>query len=87
MSIVSRYYTSNNFVSDQGGGSIVYTHSGANRLLTELAVRVKNPDGTFLDPVVLGNKNSVFLQIKRAIPILTGGQPPAGYPPPVPPKE
>ena len=87
MSIVSRYYTSNNFVSDQGGGSIVYTHSGANRLLTELAVRVKNPDGTFLDPVVLGNKNSVFLQIKRAIPILTGGQPPAGYPQPVPPKE
>ena len=82
MSIVSRYYTSNNFVSDQGSGSIVYTHSGANRNLTQLAVRVKNPDGTFVDDTTLGNKNTVFLKITRAKPIFSGGSTLPSSPPP-----
>lgn len=82
MSIVSRYYTSNNFVSDQGSGSIVYTHSGANRNLTQLAVRVKNPDGTFVDDTTLGEKNTVFLTIKRAKPIYDGGSALPSSPPP-----
>ncbi len=82
MSIVSRYYTSNNFVSDQGSGSIVYTHSGANRNLTQLAVRVKNPDGTFVDDTTLGNKNTVFLKITRAKPIYDGGSTLPSTPPP-----
>ena len=82
MSIVSRYYTSNNFVSDQGGGSIVYTHSGANRNLTQLAVRVKNPDGTFVDDTTLGAKNTVFLKITRAKPIFDGGSTLPSTPPP-----
>ena len=66
MSVVSRYYTSNNFVSDQGAGSIVYTHSGAPQNLTDLAIRVKNPDGSFVADTVLGEQNSVFISINRA---------------------
>jgi len=66
MSVVSRYYTSNNFVSDQGAGSIVYTHSGAPQNLTDLAIRVKNPDGSFVAETVLGEQNSVFISINRA---------------------
>lgn len=75
MSIVSRYYTANNFVTDQGEGSIVYTHSGAPKKLTELSVRVKNPDGSFVGDTILGNKNTVFLSINRAGAIKDGGIP------------
>lgn len=75
MSIVSRYYTANNFVTDQGEGSIIYTHSGAPRKLTEMSVRVKNPDGSFVGNNVLGNKNTVFISITRAKKIQDGGAP------------
>ena len=66
LSVVSRYYTANNFVTDQGAGSIVYTHSGAKQNLTDLAIRIKNPDGSFISSSTLGEKNSVFISIKRA---------------------
>ncbi len=66
LSVVSRYYTANNFVTDQGAGSIVYTHSGAKQNLTDLAIRIKNPDGSFISESTLGDKNSVFISIKRA---------------------
>ena len=66
MSIVSRYYTSNNFVTDQGAGTIIYQHSGAPQSLTDLAIRVKNPDGSFVSETVLREKNTVFITIKRA---------------------
>ncbi len=66
MSIVSRYYTANNFVTDQGAGTIVYTHSGTPQNLTDLAIRVKNPDGSFIGDNILGEKNSVFISITRA---------------------
>ena len=79
MSVVSRYYTSNNFVTDQGAGSIVYSHSGAPIKLTDIDVRVKNPDGSFVSPSILGGKNTVFLTIQRpkAIVDLTNIPPPA----------
>ena len=77
MSIVSRYYTSGNFVTDQGAGSIVYTHSGRPQNLTQLAVRVKNPDGSFVDPSILGERNTIFLSIQRNKNIGTGGAPAA----------
>ena len=68
MSIVSRYYTSNNFLTNQGPGNVVYTHpEGAKpQLLTDLAIRVKNPNGTFVDETILGNENTVFVSITRA---------------------
>ena len=76
MSVVSRYYTANNFVTDQGSGSIVYTHSGAPKKLTELSVRIKNPDGSFVGDTILGNKNTVFLTISKSGQPKTGGAPP-----------
>lgn len=75
MSIVSRYYTQGNFVTDQGAGSIVYTHSGRPQNITSLGVRIKNPDGSFVDSSILGSKNTVFLSIQRAKNIHTGGAP------------
>ena len=68
MGIVGRYYTSNNFLTNQGPGNIVYTHpEGAKpQLLTDLAVRVKNPDGSFVSETILGDQNTIFLTIQRA---------------------
>jgi len=80
MSIVSRYYTSNNFVADQGAGSIVYTHSGAPQNLTDMAIRVKNPDGSFISESILGPKNSVFISIERAKQIKDLSNVPASKP-------
>lgn len=70
MGIVGRYFTSNNFLTNQGGGNIVYTHpEGAKpQLLTDISVRVKNPDGTFISDTILGAENTVFLTIQRAAP-------------------
>ena len=34
--------------------------------LTDLAIRVKNPDGSFVADTVLGEQNSVFISINRA---------------------
>ena len=73
MSVVSRYYTSNSFVSDEGQGSVIYTHSGAPQDLTELSIRIKNPDGTFVGDVTLGNQNTVFLKITRSEQLGDGG--------------
>lgn len=68
MSIVSRYYTSNNYLTNQGPGNVVYTHpEGAlPQLLTELKIRVKNPDGSFVSEGILGDENTVFVSIDRA---------------------
>ena len=68
MGIVGRYYTSNNFLTNQGPGNIVYTHpEGAKpQVMTDLAVRIKNPDGTFVSETILGEQNTVFLTIQRA---------------------
>lgn len=68
MSIVGRYYTSNNYLTNQGSGNIVYTHPpGAKpQLLTDLFIKIKNPDGTFISETILGQENSVFISINRA---------------------
>lgn len=78
MGIVGRYYTSNNFLTNQGPGNIVYTHpEGAKpQLMTDLAVRIKNPDGTFVSETILGEQNTVFLTIQRAAPVVN--QPTSG---------
>ena len=68
MGIVGRYYTSNNYLTNQGSGNIVYTHPpGAKpQLLTDLFIKVKNPDGSFVSETILGRENSVFISINRA---------------------
>lgn len=70
-SIVNRYYTANSFTSDQGAGSIVYTHSGAPMMLSDFNVEITNPDDTFVDPHILQPKNTVFLElVKGTKPII-----------------
>ena len=66
-SIVNRYYTQNSFTSDQGAGSIAYVHTGAPELLSDLQVRVLNPDKSVVDPTILQDKNSIFIEIIKAI--------------------
>jgi hypothetical protein len=66
-SIVNRYYTQNSFTSDQGQGAIGYTHQGAPQMLSDLHVRVLNPDRSEVDPTILQDKNTVFVEIIKAI--------------------
>ena len=62
-SIVNRYYTQNSFTSDQGAGSINYTHTGAPEMLSNFQVRVLNPDRSAVDPTILQDKNTVFVEV------------------------
>ena len=68
-SIVSRYYTANSFTSDQGAGSIIYEHRGEPQMLSSFDVRVRNPDRTFVDDHVLGNKNTVFINVEKQLQV------------------
>ena len=67
-SIENRYYSDGAFTSDQGAGSISYTHRGEPQLLSSLKIMVKNPDGSFVSDSVLKQKNSVFVEIIKALP-------------------
>ena len=66
-SIVNRYYTQNSFTSDQGAGSINYTHRGAPEMLSNFQVRVLNPDRSAVDPTILQDKNTVFIEVIKAV--------------------
>ena len=67
-SIVNRYYTANSFTSDQGAGAIVYTHRGEPQMLSNFKVQVLNPDNSFVNPTILAEKNSVFVEIVKSFP-------------------
>ena len=67
MSIVNRYYTQNSFTSDQGAGSIAYTHSGESQLLSNISVAVRNPDRSFVNSNILQPKNTVFIEVIKSI--------------------
>jgi len=67
MSIVNRYYTQNSFTSDQGAGSIAYTHVGEPQLLSNLNVSVLNPDRSFVSSNILQDKNTIFVEVIKAI--------------------
>lgn len=67
-SIVNRYYSSGSFTSDQGAGSIGYIHHGSPQMLNNLSIKVRNPDGSFVDNSILKEKNTVFIEIQRAAP-------------------
>ena len=62
-SIINRYYTANSFTSDQGAGSIVYTHRGEPQMLSEFSVAVRNPDRSLISNHILQEKNSVFMEV------------------------
>jgi len=67
MSIVNRYYTQNSFTSDQGAGSISYTHTGESQLLSDLSVAVRNPDRSFVNTNILQDKNTIFVEIIKRV--------------------
>ena len=69
-SIVNRFYTANSFTSDQGAGSIAYTHVGAPQLLSNFKIQITNPDNELVDPTILREKNTLFVEILKAIPQL-----------------
>ena len=65
-SIVSRYYTANNYTSSDSD-SIVYENRGTPALLSELKIRILNPDQSLITN--LGEDNTVFLRLlKRGMP-------------------
>ena len=75
-SIVGKYYTSpNNFLQDQGGGSIEYQHMGEPQMISDLSVRILNPDGSVPTNIDLGNRNTLFLEIIKAVNITTAPPP------------
>ncbi len=66
-SIISRYYTANGFTNDMGSGSIVYEHvSDMPMMISDLQVRILNPDRTPVDEHVLNEKNTVFLEVVKS---------------------
>ena len=66
--IIGKYFTSdNNFVQDQGTGSITYEHRGEPQLLTDLQIRILNPDGSEPTQQDLGVKNSIFLEVVKTL--------------------
>ena len=62
-SIISRYYTANGFTNDMGSGSIVYEHKGEPMTISDMEVRILNPDRSPVDPHILSPKNTVFLEV------------------------
>lgn len=66
-SIISRYYTANGFTNDMGSGSIVYEHRGEPITLSDFQVRILNPDRSAVDPHILNDKNTVFLEVVKQI--------------------
>ena len=70
--ILGKYFTSGNFLQAQGSGDIVYTHVGESQLIRDLNVRIVHPDFSSPLPNELGDKNSVFLEVIKAVNL---GQP------------
>ena len=66
-SIISRYYTANGFTNDMGAGSIVYEHRGEPMVISDVQVRILNPDRSPVDPHILNEKNTVFLEVVKNI--------------------
>ena len=65
-SIVGTYFQSNNFTSDSGSGSIAYVHRGEPQMISNIGVRILDCDGQVPDNDLIGQHNTVFLElIKR----------------------
>ncbi len=61
--IVSRYYTTQSFTMDEGQGAIQYIHSGEKQAINNLSIRILDHNGSVLDNKVLGERNTVFLEV------------------------
>ncbi len=62
-SIVSRYYTANNYTSSDSD-SIVYQNRGVPAMLSLLKIRILNPDQSLITN--LGENNTVFLRLVKS---------------------
>ncbi len=67
--IMGKYFTSGNFLQDTGASAIQYTHVGETQMINELDVRILHADGTPPDTNELGEKNSIFLEVIKPVPI------------------
>ncbi len=63
-SIVSKYYATTDYTSDQGAGSLSYIHSGVTQYIDDLNIRILNPDMTPANDI--GQDNTVFLEHIKA---------------------
>ena len=66
-SIINRYYTANSFTSDEGGGSILYEHVGEPIMLSDFNIAIRNPDRSLISSHILQQKNSVFIEVIKAL--------------------
>ena len=70
--ITGKYYIgANNFLQDQGSGSIDYQHLGEPELITDISVRILNSNGTIPPPTDLGPINSIFLELTKTVNVPT----------------
>ena len=60
MSIVSRYYTSSDYLSSFSDASVVYTHKGEPTTLSGIHLRITDSEGNV---PALGENNAVFIQV------------------------
>jgi len=71
-SIIGKYYTgTNNFLQDTGAGSITYEHHGEPQLVSDLTIRILNPDGSVPNQTDIGPKNSIFIEIIKTLNLQT----------------
>ena len=66
-SIITKYFTSGNFLQESGAGSVVYTHYGEPQMINDFDVRVVHPDFSAPSNDELGKRNSVFLEVIKAV--------------------
>lgn len=66
--IVGTYFQSNSYTSDTGAGSIPYIHNGEETNLSDIGVRILDANGQVVDSSILGDDNTIFLElIKREV--------------------
>jgi len=64
MSVISKYYSSTNYLSSYDEGSTEYFHKGDEPIkISSIKIRVLRSDGTLADE--LSNDNSIFLKITK----------------------
>ena len=60
MSIVSRYYTSSDYLSSFSDASVVYQHKGEPTVLSGINIRIRDSEGNV---PALGENNTVFIEV------------------------
>mgnify|MGYP003121751639 CR=1 FL=1 len=63
-SIVSRYYSQNSYTSDDGAGSISYTHRGTPFNLSSFRVRILDSNGDVASNI--GDDNTLFIEVVKS---------------------